>query len=97
MIDELTVAWAIEAPMTTSTPKVLSDDGQFSLPLTKVGSTDVFAAVITLPSGSAMLWHYVLGYQKIAGGPLEVYPSHPDSLEHAGYSWTAARKSTLIR
>ena len=84
MIDELTVAWAIEAPMTTSTPKVLSDDGQFSLPLTKVGSTAVYAAVITLPSGSALLWHYELGHQKIAGGPLEVYASPPENLEQAG-------------
>src|SRR5690242_19131309 len=43
--DELTVAWALEAPAAEGAPKVVSDDNRFRLLLERVGSTDVYAAV----------------------------------------------------
>lgn len=81
LIDQVTVAWALEVPQAGSSPRVLSEDGQFILPLARVGSTSVYAAVTTLPSGAAMVWHYRVGDKTIAGGPLEVYALPPDSLE----------------
>ena len=47
--DELTVAWAIEAPESAGTVRVVSEDGKFALPLVRVGSTNVYAGVATLP------------------------------------------------
>lgn len=58
-IEALTVAWALEAP--GAQPSVVADDGSFTLPLARVGDSDVHAAVATLPSGTAMRWHYELG------------------------------------
>jgi enterochelin esterase-like enzyme len=82
LIDELTVAWALEAPgAAASLPRVLSEDGRFTLQLTRVGGTSLYAAVTTLPSGTAMLWHYQIGDKTIAGGPLEAYAVPPESLD----------------
>ncbi len=83
-VDELTVAWAIEAPTVAMTPRIASDDGMFGLPLMRVGSTDVYAAVLSLTWGAAMKWHYEIGMQKFGGGQLEVYTTHPDSVEKPG-------------
>src|SRR5687767_9490267 len=44
-IEGTTVAWALEAPGAAATPKVVSEDGKYSLALARVGSTDVYAAV----------------------------------------------------
>jgi len=82
--DDLTVAWALEAPAAAAAPKVVSDDGKFTLPLARVGTTDVYAAVTTLSWGQAMRWHYEIGNQKHGGGQLEVYTTHPDSVEKPG-------------
>jgi enterochelin esterase-like enzyme len=85
-IDELTVAWAIEAPHVAGnvTPRVMSDAVFFNLPLARVGTSDVYAAVATLSHGTAFTWHYDLGTQRLGGSQLEVYETHPDSREHAG-------------
>jgi enterochelin esterase family protein len=82
--DELMVAWALEAPGLTSAPRVVSVDGTFSLPLTRIGSTDLYAGVATLPHGSAMQWQYDLGDRRLGGRQLEVYRTHPDSLPQPG-------------
>jgi hypothetical protein len=58
-VDELTVAWALEAA--GAAPKVVSDDGAFTLPLARIGRTDVFAAVTTLPWGTVLRWRYEVG------------------------------------
>ncbi|HZS08237.1 MAG TPA: alpha/beta hydrolase-fold protein [Blastocatellia bacterium] len=83
-VDELTVAWAIEAPNAIATPKVVSDDGMFGMPLLRVGNTDVYALAQTLTWGAAMKWHYEIGMQKLGGGNLEVYTTHPDSVVQPG-------------
>ncbi|MCI0338938.1 MAG: enterochelin esterase [Acidobacteria bacterium] len=83
-IDELTIAWAIEAPGAKAGPRVISDDAKFTLPLTRIGSTDVYSAVAELPSGSWMRWRYEIGDQKLGGGNLEVYTIHPDSRKKPG-------------
>src|SRR5436190_7866996 len=64
-IDELTVAWAIEAPPASApsvpAPRVVADVGAFTMPLTQVGTTSLYAGVATLAHGSAMTWHYEVG------------------------------------
>jgi enterochelin esterase family protein len=86
-VDELTVAWALEvpsAPANARPPRVVADGGGFGLPLTRVGSTNVHAAVATLSHGTAFTWHYEAGGQRFGGGQVEVYATHPDSREQPG-------------
>jgi enterochelin esterase-like enzyme len=85
-IDELTVAWAIEAPglAANAAPRVVSDVVAFSRPLVRVGDTGLYAVVATLSHGYAMSWHYELPDRRVGGGQLEVYETHPDSREQAG-------------
>jgi enterochelin esterase-like enzyme len=87
-IDELTVAWAIEAaalPANARAPRVAGDVGNgFVVPLTQVGSTDVYAGVATLSHATALTWHYEVGDRRAGGGQLEVYETHPDSREQKG-------------
>jgi enterochelin esterase family protein len=86
-IDELTVAWAIEAPgLPANVPvRVVSDAVAFAMPLVKVGDGGLYAGVATLSHGYAMTWHFELGPdRRIGGGQLEVYETHPDSREQPG-------------
>jgi enterochelin esterase family protein len=83
-IDELTVAWAVEAPQLAPnvTPRVVADVGALNLPMVKVGTTGIYAAVANLSHGAAMTWHYELGPdRRVGGSQLEVYETHPDSRE----------------
>ena len=86
-IDELTVAWAIEAPglaASAAPPRVVSDVVAFTMPLVKVGESGLYAGVATLSHGYAMSWHYELPDRRLGGAQLEVYETHPDSREQAG-------------
>ena len=85
-IDELTVAWAVEAPglPANAVPRVVSDVVAFTKPLVRIGDTGVYALVATLSHGYAMSWHYELPDRRIGGGQLEVYETHPDSREQTG-------------
>jgi enterochelin esterase family protein len=83
-IDDLTVAWAIEAPGLAANvppPRVVSDVVAFMMPLVKVGDSGLYAGVATLAHGYAMTWHYEAGDRRLGGGQLEVYETHPDSRE----------------
>jgi enterochelin esterase-like enzyme len=85
-IDELTVAWAVEAPQLAPnvTPRVVADVGALNLPMVKVGTSGVYAAVTNLSHGAAMTWHYELGPdRRVGGSQLEVYETHPDSRERS--------------
>jgi len=86
-IDDLTVAWAIEAPGLAAgapAPRVVSDVVAFTMPLVKVGDSGLYAGVGTLAHGYAMTWHFEVGDRRLGGGQLEVYETHPDSREQAG-------------
>jgi enterochelin esterase family protein len=86
-IDDLAVAWAIEAPglPANAVPRVVSDVVAFTMPLVRVGDTPVYAGVARLAHGYAMSWHYELPPdRRIGGSQLEVYETHPDSLPQAG-------------
>ena len=88
-VDELTVAWAVEAAAlpanaATAAPRVVADVGAFSLTLTPLGATGLYAGVAMLSHGNAMTWHYEVGDRRVGGGQLEVYETHPDSREQPG-------------
>jgi len=86
-IDELDVAWAIEAPALPPnvTPRVSADIGNgFNVPLTRIGTSDLYAGVVTLSHGTGLTWHYEVGDRRAGGGQLEVYETHPDSREQPG-------------
>jgi enterochelin esterase-like enzyme len=86
-VDELAVAFAIEAPNLPATgpgPRAVADHGMFSLPLMKVGTSGVYAAVANLTHGAAFTWHYEAAGARLGGGQLEVYETHPDARERPG-------------
>jgi enterochelin esterase family protein len=83
-IDDLTVAWAIEVPDAKSAPRVLSSDAKFSLPLARIGATNVYAAVADLTWGQAFKWQFEVGDRKVGGGNLEVYTTPPEAKEQPG-------------
>jgi enterochelin esterase-like enzyme len=85
-IDELTVAWAFEAPQVpaNAVTRVVADVGSLIVPMVKVGSSGVYAGVATLSHGTAVTWHYEAGAdRRFGGGQLEVYETDPDSRERA--------------
>jgi enterochelin esterase-like enzyme len=86
-VDELKVAWAIEVPQPPATgpgPRVAADVGFFNLPLTRVGTSNVYAGVATIAHGTAFSWHYEVGTSRLGGGQLEVYETPPDGREQPG-------------
>jgi enterochelin esterase-like enzyme len=86
-VDELNVAFAIEAPNLPATgpaPRAVADHGMFTLPLIKVGTSGLYAGVASLTHGAAFTWHYEAGGARFGGGQLEVYETHPDARERAG-------------
>lgn len=85
-IDELTVAWAIEAPQAKAPPRIVSSDAKFVLPLTRVGNTDVYTAVAQLPWGTGLRWQYEIGEQKVTAGngQLEFYTTPPEANKQPG-------------
>jgi enterochelin esterase family protein len=87
-IDELNVAWAIDVPQppppNTPSPRVVADVGFFNFPLTRVGTTTLYAGVAAVAHGTAFSWHYEAGGVRLGGGQLEVYETHPDSRERPG-------------
>ena len=85
-IDELTVAWALEVPMAADAPppRVVSDAVHFTMPMMRVGTTNVYALAATLAHGEAFTWHFEMPDRRMGGGQLEVYETHPDSREKTG-------------
>lgn len=89
LVDEVTVAWAIEIPGFTSgqgmrSPRVWRPVGTVSYPMRQIGTTGVFATVRSFSSGDAFAWMYDLGRNvRTGGGNLEVYATHPDAVIRA--------------
>jgi enterochelin esterase-like enzyme len=85
LIDETTVAWAIERPEGDQRPpRILLPSGNRSYPMRQVGTTGVYAVARTFASGEGFAWMYDLGNGRTGGGTIEVYNVHPDSREQPG-------------
>jgi enterochelin esterase-like enzyme len=82
--DDCTVAFAIELADSEKDPKVVSETSSFTLPLKRIGASNVWAAVATLPEGTGFLWHIEVGSEKRGGGQLEVYTTPADAKYHDG-------------
>lgn len=86
LVDETTVAWAIEIPgfapgQGVQAPRVWRPVGTVSYPMRQIGTTGVFAVVRSFSSGDAFAWMYDLGGNvRRSGGNLEVYDTHPDAI-----------------
>jgi len=81
-LDDLNAAWAIET--TGAAPKVVSRTDSFQLPLQRVGETNVYAASVALPEGTAMHWVFDVGGKQMGGGNLEAYTTPPEAKEQPG-------------
>jgi enterochelin esterase-like enzyme len=79
-VDGLDVAWAIEDPNAQAAPSVVSEDGKFTLPLTRIPWSNIYTGAVTLPDGAGMKWSYLVGGKNVGGGNLEVYSTPPDSI-----------------
>ena len=86
IIDDLLVAFALEATMAPNAPapRVVSDAVFFTMPLVRVGTSNVYAGVAQLSHGTAFTWHYEVGDRRMGGSQLEVYETHPDSKVQPG-------------
>ena len=70
------VAWAVEMPNVEKgkEPRIVSEDGAYTLPLTRIGKTDVFAGTAKLPEGAAFLWAYEANGKRLGDWrDIEVY------------------------
>ncbi len=94
-VEELDATWMVASETPLNDVKVVSDDSPFTLPLQRIGDTDVYVGTATFPDGRAMTWHVEsdgkprprpLGKNGRPQGSaqLEVYKTHPDSLPKAG-------------
>jgi enterochelin esterase family protein len=85
-IDDLTVAWAIEAPTAKAAPRVISSDAKIILPLNRIGNSEVYAAVADFPWGTGFRWQYEIGEQKLTAGngQFEVYTTPPEAKKQSG-------------
>ena len=79
--DDLYLVWAVES---TTAPQVKSHDGAVTIPMKKLGSTNVYAAAQMLPSGTAIKWQYEAEGKRWGGGQVEVYAAHRDAVEQPG-------------
>jgi len=54
--------------------------GPMRIPLTRIGSTDLYAYAGKVPDGFAIRWQYEVDGEARRQGQLEVYSQHPDSV-----------------
>ena len=94
-IDELTVAWAVEAPQLAPnvTPRVMADAGALNVPMVKVGASGLYAVAVNLSHGAALTWHYELGPdRRLGGSQIETYEMPPDSRERSDVTKGAVKQ-----
>jgi hypothetical protein len=95
MVDELSVAWAIELPEPPAgqgrPPRVAGDIGGFALNLTRLGTTNVYAGVATLSHGAGFTWHYEAMVRRTPEKPIRVFlQAGANDLDNAAGNWPLA-------
>src|SRR5687768_10274013 len=78
---QLTILWAIDAPQAATAPRVITEDGRLSQPMTRVGKTTLYAAIADLAPNTVMRWSVDLAGRRLGGGGLDVYAAHADERE----------------
>lgn len=76
-VDGINVAFAIEAADPEAPPVIMDTNKSVSLELTRIGTTNLYAASVGLRPGSSWHWEYRVGPKELSSGTLEVYlPNH---------------------
>jgi enterochelin esterase family protein len=78
--EDTLIMWALETK--EGAPRVAQVGNIRSWDLTRLGDTDVYAAVEFLPNFALTTYQYEVGGKRFGGGTaqIEYYPAHPDSL-----------------
>jgi enterochelin esterase family protein len=79
---ELSIIWAIEKPGLAKgqEPHVVSEDREFDLTLRRIGDSDIYAEVVSLPEGAAIRYAFeVNGKREGDFRQTEVYTTDPDN------------------
>lgn len=79
-VDGINVAVALEVEKPETPPVVTDELRGISLPLTRVGDTNLYVASVGMKPGSSFHWSYHVGTKKLSSGTLEVYLEHHDNL-----------------
>ncbi len=82
LVDELDVAWVVEAACAPDVVAEVGDDVR--IPTRPLGDSGLFAAAARWSHGTAVRWRYELDGQRLGGGQTETYLTHPDSRERPG-------------
>lgn len=82
--EETLVMWALETDQ--GEPRVQAVGNIRSWPLTRVGTTNVWAAVAPVPNYSRTSYQFEVAGKRFGGGTvvMEYFPVHPDTLPKAG-------------
>jgi enterochelin esterase-like enzyme len=80
----LTALWTIDAGSLGDAPRVVSDDGRFSLQMTRVGTSSVYAGLADLAPGTILRWSIESKGRRLGAGGLDVYARHPDEEPRQG-------------
>ncbi len=81
-IDGLEAAFAIEAVGATAPPRVRFSDDRRDLLLKRLGTSNIYAAAITLTEMEASHYTYIVDGMEQGGGDFEVFSVDPDSLKY---------------
>jgi enterochelin esterase-like enzyme len=90
-IEELDVTWVYPSKDELNALRVVSEDKSFTLPLVRVGETELYVGSTTLTEGRSFAWHYEVDGKPVnaaraqngrprGASTLEVYKTDPDSL-----------------
>jgi len=79
-VDGINVAFAIEAADPVAPPVIMDTNKSVSLELTRIGTTNLYAASVGLRPGSSWHWEYRVGPNELSSGTLEVYLPHHDNV-----------------
>jgi enterochelin esterase family protein len=82
-VEGINVAVAIEVEKPVAAPVVVDTFRDLTLPLTRIGETNLYVASVGLKPSSAWNWAYRIGDEQLSSGTLEVYLEHHENLPDA--------------
>ncbi len=79
-VDQLDTVWAYESDGAQKV-SVVSRTSDWKLPLTKLGTSNIWAAAVSLPEGTGFRWNYEVDSKDVGGSFLEVYTTPIEATE----------------